>query len=135
MGGQSSATIPKLRNLMNFPIPAATMAVGPREGNYDLGFFNLAASRASLSALRRLRFAWNSGSAWLSDIFCLNKIGLRALRSISSATCCSADRFILIICFLLSGQVRRDGWFRITREVILLAVLTLLASAQVFWFR
>jgi hypothetical protein len=41
MGGQICATIPKLRNLMNYPITAATMAVGGREGNYDLDFFNL----------------------------------------------------------------------------------------------
>jgi hypothetical protein len=33
------------------------------------------ASRASLSALRRLWFAWNSGSAWLSDIVCLDESG------------------------------------------------------------
>ena len=57
------------------------------------------ASRASLSALRRLWFAWNSGSAWLSDIVCLDESGWRARRSSSSATCCSADRFGLIICF------------------------------------
>lgn len=59
MGGQISATIAKLRNLMNPPRPW----LWGREGNYDLDFFNLAAPRASLSALRRLRFAWNSGSA------------------------------------------------------------------------
>jgi hypothetical protein len=62
------------------------------------------ASRASLSALRRLWFAWNSGSAWLSDIVCLDESGWRARRSSSSATCCSADRFGLIICFFPSPE-------------------------------
>jgi hypothetical protein len=54
--------------------------------------FSSAFSRASRSALRRLWFSWNSGSAWLSDIVCLDASGLRAFRSASSATCCSADR-------------------------------------------
>src|SRR5438093_10797984 len=63
------------------------------------------ASRASLSALRRLWFAWNSGSAWLSDIVCLDESGWRARRSSSSASCCSADRFGLIICFFPSAEL------------------------------
>jgi hypothetical protein len=67
------------------------------------------ASRASLSALRRLWFAWNSGSAWLSDIVCLDESGWRARRSSSSATCCSADRFGLIICFFPSAPGRPAG--------------------------
>ena len=62
------------------------------------------ASRASLSALRRLWFAWNSGSAWLSDIVCLDESGWRARRLSSSATCCSEDRFGLIICFSLQPE-------------------------------
>ena len=57
------------------------------------------ASRACLSALKRLRFVWNSGSAWLSEIDRLDEIGLLARRSSSLATCCSADRFGLIIYF------------------------------------
>src|SRR5947208_5196270 len=67
------------------------------------------ASRASLSALRRLWFAWNSGSAWLSDIVCLDESGWRARRSSSSATCCSADRFGLVICFFPSTRARPGG--------------------------
>src|SRR6266850_646237 len=71
------------------------------------------ASRASLSALWRLWFAWNSGSAWLSDIVCLDESGWRARRSSSSATCCSADRFGLIICFFPSARARpAGGWLR-----------------------
>jgi hypothetical protein len=50
-----------------------------------------------------LWFAWNSGSAWLSDIVCLDESGWRARRSSSSATCCSADRFGFIICFFPSA--------------------------------
>ena len=67
------------------------------------------ASRASLSALRRLWFAWNAGSAWLSDIVCLDESGWRARRSSSSATCCSAERFGLIICFFPSAPGRPAG--------------------------
>ena len=71
------------------------------------------ASRASLSALRRLWFAWNSGSAWLSDIVCLDESGWRARRSSSSATCCSADRFGLIIYFFPSFRaLLGGGWHR-----------------------
>ena len=66
-------------------------------------------SRGSLSALRRLWFAWNSGSSWLSDIVCLDESGWRARRSSSSATCCSADRFGLIICFFPSARIRPGG--------------------------
>jgi hypothetical protein len=64
------------------------------------------ASRSSRSALRRLWFAWNSGSAWLSDIVCLDASGLRALRAASSSTCSAAVRFGLIICFSPSVPVR-----------------------------
>src|SRR5258705_11703402 len=69
-------------------------------------------SRASLSALRRLWFAWNSGSAWLSDIVCLDESGWRARRSSSSATCCSADRFGLIIYFFPSAPALQGGGLR-----------------------
>ena len=63
---------------------------------------SLAASR---SALRRLWFRSNSGSAWLSDIFCLDASEWSALRSASSAIRCSAVRFGLIIWFLPSGHL------------------------------
>jgi hypothetical protein len=57
--------------------------------------FSLAA-RSSRSALRRLWLGWNSGSAWLSDIVCLDASGLRALRS---ASVCD---------LLLGGSLRFD---------------------------
>jgi len=78
------------------------------------------ASRASLSALRRLWFAWNSGSAWLSDIVCLDESGWRARRSSSSATCCSADRFGLIICVFPSAPaLQAGGWLCIGDRIAL----------------
>src|SRR6185369_4404426 len=99
-----------LRPLQNDPDQENQAANTPKEDLGILGPFPIfhfpfafspssTASRASLSALRRLWFAWNSGSAWLSDIVCLDESGWRARRSSSSATCCSADRFGLIICF------------------------------------
>ena len=72
------------------------------------------ASRASRSALRRLWFCWNSGAAWLSDIFCLDVSGCSALRSASSATCCSADLFSLLIVSSLAPDRpgRRNSLYR-----------------------
>jgi len=55
------------------------------------------ASRANRSALRRLWFSWNSGSAWRSAIVCRAPTGFWAFRSVSSAICCSAVRFGLVI--------------------------------------
>jgi hypothetical protein len=54
------------------------MIFGLRSDHF-LVAFSPAASRASLSALRRLWFSWNSGSAWWSDIVCLDAVGFRAL--------------------------------------------------------
>ena len=107
-----------LRPLQNDPDQENQAANNPKEDLGILGPFPIfhfafspisTASRASLSALRRLWFAWNSGSAWLSDIVCLDESGWRARRSSSSATCCSADRFDLIICFFPSARVRPGG--------------------------
>ena len=61
-------------------------------------------------------FAWNSGSAWLSDIVCLDESGWRARRSSSSATCCWADRFGFIICFFPSAEaIAGGGWLTAAR--------------------
>ena len=103
-----------LRPLQNDPDQENQAANNPKEDlgilapfpifHFPFAFSPIStASRASLSALRRLWFAWNSGSAWLSDIVCLDESGWRARRSSSSATCCSADRFGLIICFFPSA--------------------------------
>jgi hypothetical protein len=48
-------------------------------------------------------------SAWLSDIVCLDATGLRALRSASSATCCSAGPFGLIIWVFTSAPALQVG--------------------------
>jgi hypothetical protein len=63
--------------------------------------------------LRRLRFSSNLGSAWLSVIFCLDVNGWSALRSDSSATCCSAVRFGLSFRFYLQpvdADVSKPFW-------------------------